>query len=410
MTILTVIGTRPEAIKMAPVLCELARHTGRVRSLLCVTGQHRDLVTPILDLFGLRPDFTLQVMTPGQSLAQLTAALCTQLDPVLEEAGPDWVLGQGDTTTALAAALVACYHRVLFGHVEAGLRTGDKFSPWPEELNRRVADLAADLLFAPTAQARRNLLREGCPADKIHVTGNTVVDAVQEIAARPAPASFPHPGFSFATPARNRRLVLVTAHRRESFGAPLREICAAVRDLAGRFPAGDLQFILPVHPNPAVRLPVQELLVGISNVLLVEPLDYHTMVHLMKRACLILTDSGGIQEEGPSLGVPVVVLRETTERPEGVAAGLVRLAGTRRDAIIDATLPFLAAPLSQRPSGRRLANPYGDGRAAQRIVSLLLGPGRSRTSLQRAANPQETRRGLATRTKSSTAASAGKQA
>ena len=394
MTILTIIGTRPEAIKMAPVLRELARHTGRVRSLLCLTGQHRDLVAPILDLFGLRADFTLQVMRPGQSLAQLTAALCSQLDPVIEEASPDWILGQGDTTTALVAALAACYQRVSFGHVEAGLRTGDKFSPWPEELNRRVADVAADLLFAPTAQARRNLLREGCPADRIHVTGNTVVDAVREIAARPPPVCLGRPEFSWASPERSQRLVLVTVHRRENIGGPLREICGAVKELAARFPDGRVQFVLPVHPNPEVRLPLGKLLGEVPHVRLIEPLDYHAMVHVMKRASLILTDSGGIQEEAPSLGVPVVVLRERTERPEGVAAGLVRLAGTRRAAIVEAALCVLTAPPDELPPRRIAAfkaNPYGDGRAAERIVSRLLGPLRRRSAA--AGTPAPSQRG-----------------
>jgi UDP-N-acetylglucosamine 2-epimerase len=367
MTILSIVGTRPEAIKMAPVIRELARGGPAVRTLTCLTGQHRDLTAPILDLFGIQPDYRLDTMRPGQSLARLSAALFQQLDGVMAETRPDWVLAQGDTTTVLAASLVAYYHRARFGHVEAGLRTGHKFRPFPEELNRRVADVVDDVCFAPTERARDNLLREGFPAERIHVTGNTSVDALLEIAARP----FDWERSRWSTLAAAGPLVVVTAHRRESVGVPLREICAAIRELALHYGPGGVQFVFPVHLNPEVNRPVRRLLAGLDNVSLVEPLDYLTMVHLMKRAKLVMTDSGGIQEEAPSLGVRVVVMREVTERPEGVEAGWLRLAGTTRAGIVAETRSALDAPGEIAGPGSGV-NPFGDGQAARRIVSVLL--------------------------------------
>jgi UDP-N-acetylglucosamine 2-epimerase len=365
ITVLSVIGTRPEAIKMAPVLRELARHGGRVRPLVCSTGQHREQLDQVLDLFGIRPDFELAVMRPDQTLPGLTAELFRGLAPVLQEARPDWVLAQGDTTTVFVAAVSACYQGARFGHVEAGLRTGDRRRPFPEEINRRLAGVVADLHFAPTEAARAALLREGVAEAAVVVTGNPVVDAVREVVARPYDwASGPLAGL----PAGGR-LVTVTAHRRESFGAPLRDLCRAVRELAGRFAPEGVHFVYPVHLNPHVRAPVREVLSGVPNVRLLEPLDYASMVQLLSRSELILTDSGGIQEEAPSLGVPVLVLRETTERPEGLASGLVRLVGTRREAIVAEAAARLAAGASR---SRPAANPYGDGRAAGRIVAALL--------------------------------------
>ncbi len=365
--VLCVIGTRPEAIKMAPVIEELNRHPDRFRLRVCATGQHREMLDQVLDIFGIRPDFDLRLMQPDQSLASLTARLLTSLDRVVGEVQPDWVLAQGDTTTALASALVAYYHKRKFGHVEAGLRTGDKYHPFPEEINRRIADVIADAHFAPTERARLALLSEGIPDERIHVTGNTVVDAVQEISARPYDW---RNGPLGALPS-DRRLVLITAHRRESFGEPFREICLAIQDLARAFAADDVHFVYPVHLNPNVQQPVRDILSGMSNVHLLPPLDYLASVHLMKRSELILTDSGGIQEEAPGLGVPVLVMRETTERPEGIEAGVARLVGTRRPRIVAEAERLLRDPAARANLTTR-GNPYGDGQAAARITSILM--------------------------------------
>ncbi|HZW34115.1 MAG TPA: UDP-N-acetylglucosamine 2-epimerase (non-hydrolyzing) [Isosphaeraceae bacterium] len=365
--VLCVIGTRPEAIKMAPVIQELARHPQRVRSVVCATGQHREMLDQVLDLFGIVPDFDLKLMQPDQGLAPLTAALFTGLDRVLGAVQPDWVLAQGDTTTAMVAGLVAYYHRRQFGHVEAGLRTGDKYRPFPEEINRRLADVVADVHFAPTERARRALLGEGIPDGRIHVTGNTVVDAVQMIASRP----YDWDSGPMAALPRASRLVLITAHRRESFGGPFQEICLALGDLARAFAAEDVHFVYPVHLNPNVHQPAVESLAGVPNVHLLAPLDYLSLVHLMRRSELILTDSGGIQEEAPGLGVPVLVLRETTERPEGIEAGVARLVGTRRPTIVAEAERLLRDPAARAAMTTR-TNPYGDGQAAVRIASILL--------------------------------------
>jgi UDP-N-acetylglucosamine 2-epimerase len=367
INVICVIGTRPEAIKMAPVIQELTRHPEHVRPVVCATGQHREMLDQVLDLFGIVPDFDLNLMQPDQGLAQLTASLFTGLDRVVGEVQPDWVLAQGDTTTALVAAIVAYYHRRPYGHVEAGLRTGDKYRPFPEEINRRLADVVADAHFAPTERARRALLDEGIPGRQIHVTGNTVVDAVQAIAARP----YDWDSGPMAELPRNSRLVLITAHRRESFGGPFQEICLAIGDLARSFAAEGVQFVYPVHLNPNVRKPVADILAGVPNVHLLAPLDYLALVHLLRRSELILTDSGGIQEEAPGLGVPVLVLRETTERPEGIEAGVARLVGTRRPRIVAEAERLLRDPAARAAMTAR-GNPYGDGRAATRIVSILL--------------------------------------
>jgi UDP-N-acetylglucosamine 2-epimerase len=333
LTILSVFGTRPEAIKMAPVIRELARHPGEIRSVICSVGQHREMLNQVLPLFGIRLDHDLDVMQPDQSLSQLTAALFTGLVRVVVEEQPDWVLAQGDTTSVFVASMVAYYRRVRFGHVEAGLRTGDKHRPFPEEINRRIADLVSDLHFAPTERARQALLREGCREADVHVTGNTVVDALNDVVARP----YDWESGPLAAIPRKEKLVLITAHRRESFGEPFRELCLAIRDLSRRFQDEDVQFVYPVHLNPNVRKPVNDILSGLGNVSLVEPLDYLSLVQLLKRSTVILTDSGGIQEEGVGLRVPVLVMRETTERPEGVEAGAARLVGTRRERIFAET-------------------------------------------------------------------------
>ena len=367
LVVLSLVGTRPEAIKMAPVIKELERYPGQIRSIVCATGQHRQMLDQVLEIFEIHPDYDLAVMEPDQMLSQLTAMLLTRLDPVVEATRPDWILAEGDTTTVLVAALVSYYRRIAFGHVEAGLRTGDRYRPYPEEVNRFVADHLADALFAPTQQNRRALVQEGVPDERILVTGNTVIDALLTAAARPYDwSTSPLAGL----PA-DKQLVLVTAHRRESFGTPLREVCLAIKELALRFEPHGFHFIYPVHMNPNVRQPVEGVLSDLSNVSLIEPLDYLSMIHLMKRSKLILTDSGGIQEEAPSLGVPVLVMRDTTERPEGVEAGVARLVGTNRQRIAEEAARLLQDPTAYAAMATR-ANPYGDGKASQRIVSLLL--------------------------------------
>ena len=367
LTVLNVIGTRPEAIKMAPVIKELGRYADQVRSVVCVTGQHREMLDQVMGLFGIRPDYDLKLMLPDQTLPHLTAKLITGLDAVVEQVKPDWILAEGDTTTVLAAALAAFYRHVLFGHVEAGLRSGDKRRPFPEEINRRLADVLADAFFAPTERARQALLHEGYREQDIYVTGNTVIDALLDIAGREYDwARGPLTGVPDSS-----RLVLVTAHRRESFGEAFKEMCLAIRDLAEQFAKDGVHFVYPVHLNPNVRQPAQSILAGLSNISLLEPLDYLSLVNLMKRSTLILTDSGGIQEEAPSLGVPVLVMRETTERPEGVEAGVVRLVGTQRERIVAEASRLLSDPVEHAAMATR-ANPYGDGKAARRVVSILL--------------------------------------
>jgi UDP-N-acetylglucosamine 2-epimerase len=368
ITALSIIGTRPEAIKMAPVIGELRRRREQFRCIVCSTGQHREMLRQVTDLFGFQCDVDLDLMTPNQTLAGITARLFESLDRVLVEQRPDWVLVQGDTTTAFVAATVAYYHRVKVGHIEAGLRTGDKWRPFPEEVNRRFVDVVADLYFAPTAFSREALLREHTAAASIHVTGNTVVDAVLEISKRPYDWS----AGPLAKVHRDYPIVLITAHRRESFGPAFREMCIAIRELAQRHAHRDVQFVYPVHLNPNVRAPVQEILSGLSNLQLLAPIDYHSLIQLLKHSTLVLTDSGGIQEEAPAFGVPVLVMRDTTERPEGVEAGVARLVGTSHEAIVREASRLLS-DAGARQAMRCAANPYGDGHAAERIAQILLG-------------------------------------
>lgn len=366
LTVLSIFGTRPEAIKMAPVVQQLEQRPGQIRSVVCVTAQHRQMLDQVLELFNIRPDFDLNLMRPNQSLSQITAAVIEGLDPVIREVQPDWVLVQGDTTTVMGAALVAFYHQARVGHVEAGLRTDNKYRPFPEEINRRVTDVLADLFFAPTHWSRQNLLREGVPDKAIRVTGNTVIDALLQVAAR----DYNWNVGPLAGVPTDKRLVLVTAHRRESFGKPFRELCMALRDLAWHY-RQDCHFVYPVHLNPNVQAPVYEILGDLDNFSLIEPLDYLPLVQLMKHSTLVLTDSGGIQEEAPGLGVPVLVLRETTERPEAIEAGTARLVGTDRNRIISEARRLLDDPGAYAEMARAV-NPYGDGRAANRIVETLL--------------------------------------
>lgn len=367
--VLSVFGTRPEAIKMAPVVKELERHAGAVVSRVCVTAQHREMLDQVLQLFDIRPHYDLNVMADNQTPAQVASSVLAGLEPILREEKPDWVLVQGDTVTVAAAALAAYYNRCRVGHVEAGLRTRDKWQPFPEEINRRVAGVVADLHFAPTEGARQSLLSEGVPGERVVVTGNPVIDALHWAAAQPCDlSSLGVPGLDGDGPLS--RVVLVTAHRRENLGPPLEHICLALRELAARYD-GALRIIYPVHRNPNVWGPVHSLLAGVPGITLTPPLDYLPLVHLMRRAYLVLTDSGGIQEEAPGLGKPVLVLREVTERPEGVAAGTVRLVGTNRERIVAEAVRLLEEP-EEYARMARAANPYGDGHAAERIVEALL--------------------------------------
>lgn len=366
ITVLSVIGTRPEAIKMAPVVIELCRFPDRIRPIVCVTAQHRELLDPVLGLFGITPNYDFNLMRPDQTLTQVTTAVLAGMEQVLTKVQPGWVLAQGDTTTVMATALACYYQRISFGHVEAGLRTGDKFRPYPEEMNRVLADALADLHFAPTTCARDNLLSEGISETTIYVTGNTVIDALLQIAGH----NLPHAEAALADiPLWADRIVLVTAHRRESFGAGLQHICDAVASLAARYP--DVQFVYPVHPNPNVTTTAHRLLEGIANISLIAPLEYAPLVHLMKRATLILTDSGGIQEEAPALGKPVLVLRRVSERPEGIEAGVARLVGTDKARIVREVSTLLNDETAYARMARAI-NPYGDGQASRRIVEALL--------------------------------------
>ena len=365
LRVLSVFGTRPEAVKMAPVIRRLAI-TSDVASVVCVTAQHRQMLDQVLDLFEIKPDYDLDIMKSDQSLSELTAALFSGLDPVLQRVQPDWVLIQGDTTTVVAAALIAYYHGVRVGHVEAGLRTGDKWQPFPEEINRCVAGVVADLHFAPTTQARDNLLHEGTPPDRILVTGNPVIDALQDIIARPYEVeSGPLAGIPW-----DRRVILVTAHRRENFGQPLENIFSALLRIAKSY-SERVHLVYPVHLNPNVYDPAQRMLGGVSNITLLEPLDYLHMVHLMERAYLVLTDSGGIQEEAPAVGTPVLVLRRVTERREAIEAGTALLVGTDPERIVAETSRLLDDSELHAEMARAV-NPFGDGKAAERIVEGLI--------------------------------------
>lgn len=361
MHILVVLGTRPEAIKLAPVILELQRRGAAVECQVCASGQHRDLVHPILADFGIGIDQDLAVGEPNQTPTGVLARILERLEPVLAAGPVDWLLAQGDTMTALAATLAGGLARVPVGHIEAGLRTGRRDIPFPEELCRRLADTAADILFAPTESARANLLREGIEPARIIVTGNTVVDSVLMAAAR-------EPIFVDPRLAGLRgRVVLVTVHRRESFGADLAAILRAVARLAREF--RDVTFVFPVHPNPNVRQPAAEILGGLGNVVLTEPLEYVPFVHLMKRSELVLSDSGGVQEEAPSVGVQVLVLRNATERSEAVESGWAQLVGVDEPHIFEAALERLRQPSAfPAPLG---PNPFGDGQAAWRIVDAL---------------------------------------
>ena len=361
LKVMSIFGTRPEAIKMAPVVLELGKFPSEVESFVAVTAQHREMLDQVLRLFDIRPDFDLNIMSEGQTLFDITSRALLGLDKVLTEAKPDIVLVHGDTTTTFAGALAAYYHQIEVGHVEAGLRTRNKFSPYPEEMNRRLTGALADLNFAPTVTAKENLLREGVDAENIFVTGNTVIDALYQTVR----ADFNFPEFNFD----GKRIILVTTHRRENLGEPMRQVYKALKSLVEEF--SDVEIIFPVHKNPKVREVVNEELGGLERVCLIDPLDYEPFANLMNRATLILTDSGGVQEEAPALGKPVLVLRDTTERPEAVDAGTVKLIGTNQDKVYGAAKLLLTDEAAYRKMAEA-RSPYGDGHAAQRIVKALL--------------------------------------
>jgi UDP-N-acetylglucosamine 2-epimerase (non-hydrolysing) len=366
LKVLTVFGTRPEAVKLGPVIRELARYPERIISRVCVTAQHREMLDQVLRIFAIQPDYDLDVMQDNQTPTQVAASVLARLEPILIDERPDWVLVQGDTTTVAAAALAAFYARAHVGHVEAGLRTGDRWQPFPEEINRRVAGVIADRHFAPTERSRDNLLREDVPPGRILVTGNPGIDALHWITAQPESAEVRD--LLLASP--EARVILVTAHRRENFGEPLKQICLALRDIAQRY-ADSVRIVYPVHRNPNVWGPVHDLLGNVPQITLRPPLDYLPNLQLMKRATLVITDSGGIQEEATGLSIPALVLREVTERPEGVETGALRIVGTDRVRIVRETSLLLddSAEYARMANAR---NPFGDGHAAERIVDSLL--------------------------------------
>ena len=364
--VMTVFGTRPEAIKMAPIVLELQKHPDTILPVVAVTAQHREMLDQVLNLFHIKPDHDLNIMAAGQTLFDITTRAMMGLDKVLTEEKPDIVLVHGDTTTTFAGALAAYYHQTAVGHVEAGLRTHNKYSPFPEEMNRRLTGCIADLNFAPTSTSEANLLAENVPPESIFVTGNTVIDALHHTV---------RDDFDFQEESlkdvdfQNKRIILVTTHRRENLGEPMRHVYKALKQLTEEF--DDVEVVFPVHKNPKVREVVNEELGGLAKVHLIDPLDYEPFANLMHRAYLILTDSGGVQEEAPALGKPVLVLRDTTERPEAVDAGTVKLIGTDRERVYEEAKKLL----TDKAEYSRMAesvNPYGDGKAAARIIQAIL--------------------------------------
>ena len=364
--VMTIFGTRPEAIKMAPVVLELQKYPQQFTSIVAVTAQHREMLDQVLDLFAIRPDYDLNIMSKEQTLFDITCRALTGLNHVIAEAKPDIVLVHGDTTSTFVGALAAFYHQIPVGHVEAGLRTGDKYSPYPEEMNRKLTGALTDLHFAPTEMARNNLLAEAVPSERVFVTGNTVIDTLLST-VRPD-YQFPAALDSVMSELTGRRMILVTTHRRENLGEPLRHVYQALRDIINEFE--DTVAVFPVHRNPQVRSVVQSELGGLDRVRLIDPLDYEPFANLIGRSKIVLTDSGGIQEEAPSLGKPVLVLRDTTERPEALAAGTAKLIGTARDRVY-AELKTLLADSAAYSVMAEAANTYGDGQASKRIVEFL---------------------------------------
>ena len=367
LKVLTVFGTRPEAIKMAPVIAELEKHPGLIKNKNCLTGQHKDMVAPLIDLFGIRVDYDLNLMRENQTLEHITVSVLQEVGRILREEHFDLLLVQGDTTTSMAAALAAFYAGVKIGHIEAGLRTFDKHHPYPEESNRKIIDAVADVFFAHSDKAKQHLLNEGITEASIAVTGNTVIDALMDVSSRPFEiAGSPLEAIPFDT----KRIVLVTAHRRESFGGPFESICKGLAELARKY-ADDIELVYPVHRNPNVRAVVGKYLADIPNVRLLDPLDYMPLVHLMKRCHMVLTDSGGLQEEAPSLGKPVLVLRRVTERQEGVEAGTLKIVGMDAADIVAEASRLLDDPAAFQAMATK-KNPYGNGTAAIQIVRRIL--------------------------------------
>ena len=367
LKVLTVFGTRPEAIKMAPVIKELEKYSGLIENKNCLTGQHKDMVAPLIELFDIRVDYDLNLMRDNQTLEHITVSVLQEVSRILREEHFDLLLVQGDTTTSMAAALAAFYCGVKIGHIEAGLRTFDKFHPYPEESNRKIIDAVADVFFAHSDKAKQHLLNEGIAEASIAVTGNTVIDALMDVANRP---------YSFAgtpletLPFKSKKIVLVTAHRRESFGGPFESICKGLAELARKY-ADDIELVYPVHRNPNVRAVVGKYLADLPNVRLLDPLDYLPLVQLMKRAHLVLTDSGGLQEEAPSMGKPVLVMRKVTERQEGIEAGTLKLVGMDAADIVREASLLLDDPAAYQAMATR-ANPYGDGTASIKIVARII--------------------------------------
>lgn len=368
--VLLVFGTRPEAIKMAPLALKLQQNTQEFETKVCVTGQHRQMLDQVLELFDLKPDFDLNLMKPGQTLSEVTSGVLKGLEQVFEQWIPDIILVHGDTATTFAASLAGYYHKIKIGHVEAGLRTGDLYSPWPEEANRKLTGVLANYHFAPTDSSYQNLIKENVKPETIIITGNTVIDALLQVKDKVEKNQILIDKFEqkFNFLDKSKKLVLVTGHRRENFGQGFLNICAALANLAKRY--SDIQIVYPVHLNPNVQKPVNELLSGIDNIFLIDPQDYLPFVYLMNRSYLILTDSGGIQEEAPSLGKPVLVMRDTTERPEAVEAGTVRLVGTDVNTI-ETAVSELLEDTSLYNAMADAYNPYGDGTACQQIIDFL---------------------------------------
>lgn len=363
--VMAICGTRPDAVKTAPVIHELRKFPDRIKLVVAVTGQHREMLHQVLEVFDIKPDYDLDIMKPKQTLGEITTRVLQGLQGIIEKEQPDIVLVQGDTSTTFVAALAAFYHKVAVGHIEAGLRTDNKYDPFPEEMNRRLTTVLADLHFAPTPAARRNLLAEGVPSSRIYVTGNTVIDALLSVAERPWTIDDP---FLSRVGTDGRRMILVTAHRRENWGEPMQNICDAIRAIVATF--DDTEVVFAVHKNPIVRETVFPALEDVERVHLIEPPDYAPFVHLIKKAHIVLTDSGGVQEEAPSLGKPVLVMRNTTERPEGVEAGTATLIGTETERIFEATAKLLRDSSAYNAMAKAV-NPYGDGSASMRIREAL---------------------------------------
>lgn len=380
--VMLVFGTRPEAIKIAPLVKEFQKHPDKFQTIVCVTGQHRQMLDQVLEIFEIKPDYDLNIMKQGQDLYDVTARVLTGMRDVLKETQPDVVLVHGDTTTSTAAALAAFYQHITVGHVEAGLRTHNIYSPWPEEMNRQITGRIAEYDFAPTPLSRENLLGEGVNEDKITVTGNTVIDALYMVVDKiknnkeldkELEAVLKDTGYDVNRLADGKKLVLITGHRRENFGDGFISMCKAIKKLTEKYP--DVDFVYPMHLNPNVRKPIHEVfgenLEGLGNMFFIEPLEYLSFVYLMEKSNIVLTDSGGIQEEAPGLGKPVLVMRDTTERPEALEAGTVKLVGTDYDKIVNEVSALLDNP-SHYEEMSKAVNPYGDGKACERITRAIV--------------------------------------